>query len=60
MDATTASTRKEVRRLRYPWWRRVLAPIGLASTVIIVGTTIAALTVAAFMVALFVLERAVG
>ena len=60
MDPYTASTRKAVRRLRFPWFRRVLAPFGLVSTVIIVGVTGAALTVGAFMGLLFIVEQAVG
>ena len=60
MTSTTAKTRKEVRRLRFPWWRRILAPFSLGATVIIVGITLAAVAVAGFMLALYVLEQAVG
>ncbi len=60
MDPYTANTRKAVRRLRFPWFRRVLAPFGLISTVLIVGITVAAVTVIAFMGALFIVEQAVG
>ena len=60
MTTATAKTRKEVRRLRFPWWRRVLAPFSLAATVMIVGITLAAVAVAGFMLALYVLEQAVG
>ncbi len=60
MDPYTANTRKAVRRLRFPWFRRALAPFGLVSTVIIVGITAAALTVIAFMGVLFLIEQAVG
>ena len=60
MDPYTASTRKAVRRMRFPWFRRILAPFGLVSTVIIVGVTVAALAIVAFMGMLFILEQAVG
>ncbi len=60
MDPYTANTRKDVRRIRQPWFRRILAPFGLASTVIIVGITAAAVTVIAFMGVLFLIEQAVG
>lgn len=60
MDPYTAKTRKAVRRIRFPWFRRVLAPLGLVSTVIVVGITVAALTIVAFMGVLFIVEQAVG
>ncbi len=60
MDPYTANTRKAVRRFRFPWFRRVLAPFGLVSTVIVVGITAAALTIVAFMGVLFIVEQAVG
>jgi len=60
MDPYTANTRKDVRRIRFPWLRRILAPFGLVSTVVIVGITVAALTVVAFMGVLFLVEQAVG
>ena len=60
MDPYTASTRKDVRRIRFPWFRRLLAPLGLVSTVIIVGVTSAALMIVAFMGVLFIVEQAVG
>lgn len=60
MDPYTASTRKNVRRIRFPWFRRLLAPFGIVSTVIVVGITTAALTVVAFMGVLFIVEQAVG
>lgn len=60
MDPYTANTRKAVRRMRFPWFRRILAPLGLVSTVIVVGITAAAITVVAFMGVLFLVEQAVG
>jgi len=60
MDPYTANTRKAVRRIRFPWFRRVLAPFGLLSTVIIVGIMVAAITIVAFMGVLFIVEQAVG
>lgn len=60
MDPYTASTRKNVRRIRFPWFRRILAPFGIVSTVIVVGITAAAITVVAFMGVLFIVEQAVG
>ena len=60
IDPYTAKTRKTVRRLRFPWFRRILAPFGLISTLLIVGITVAALTVVAFMGVLFLVEQAVG
>jgi len=60
MDPYTANTRKAVRRIRFPLFRRMLAPFGLVSTVIIVGITAAALTIVAFMGVLFIVEQAVG
>jgi hypothetical protein len=60
MPTTTANSRKAVHRLKFPWWRRVLAPFSLASTVIIVGLSVAAVVVAAAMLMLYILEQAVG
>lgn len=60
MDPYTANTRKAVRRIRFPWFRRVLAPFGLVSTVVVVGITVAALAIVAFMGVLFIVEQAVG
>jgi hypothetical protein len=60
IDPYTANTRKTVRRIRLPWFRRILAPFGLVSTVLIVGITVAALAIVAFMGVLFIVEQAVG
>jgi len=46
--------------MRFPWWRRVLAPFGLGSMVIIVGLTLAALAILVALMMLYVLEQAVG
>jgi hypothetical protein len=37
-----------------------LAPFGLVSTVVVVGITVAALAIVAFMGVLFIVEQAVG
>ena len=60
MPTFTANSRKDVRRVRFPWWRRLLAPFSLGSTVIIVGVTLAAVAIASAMLMLYVLEQAVG
>ncbi len=46
--------------MRFPWWRRALAPLSFGSIVIIVGITLAGFAVVVFMLMLFVLEQAVG
>ncbi len=60
MPIFTANNRKDLTRMRFPWWRRVLAPFSLGSLVIIVGLTLAAIAVAIAMLMLYVLEQAVG
>ena len=60
MPTYTANSRKAVQRMRFPWWRRVLAPFSLGSLVIIVGLSLAAVAIAFALIMLYVLEQAVG
>ncbi len=60
MTTFTANTRKEIRRLAYPWWRRITAFLSLGSIVVIVGISVAALIAAFAMLSLYIVEQAVG